>query len=142
MISIESPGKIVKCGCPSKILAAASCDSALTTVNAPMLLLVSSIPRSVTLFVLPNGPPMTTMAFRCLSTHAFQAAMPSRSCARRSLSGRASQAARRGLVLLPKNTARYVLFVLMVSPHLRWAQGSASNDYDEADRRKSTGVAE
>jgi len=43
--------------------------------------------------------------------------MPSRSLARRSLSERASQAARRGLVLLPQNTARYVLFVLMASPY-------------------------
>src|SRR6516164_9204308 len=151
MISMESPWKIVKCGCPSKSLAAASCDSARTTVKAAMALLVLSVPSCVTFFVFPSGPPMATMALRCLSTQAFQAATPSRSLACRSLSGRASQLARRALVLLPQNTARYALFVLMASPYrARWVsllgewhlelrrQVRPSDNHDESDHRKST----
>jgi hypothetical protein len=43
--STDSPGKIVKCGWFSKSFAAASFDSARTTVKAPISLLMSSIPR-------------------------------------------------------------------------------------------------
>jgi hypothetical protein len=43
--STASPGKIVKCGWFSKSFAAASFDSARTTVKAPISLLMSSIPR-------------------------------------------------------------------------------------------------
>src|SRR5262249_34360236 len=42
--STASPGKIVKCGWFSKSFAAASFDSALTTVKAPRSLLMSSMP--------------------------------------------------------------------------------------------------
>src|SRR5690349_12280613 len=52
MTSTDSPGKSVKCGCPSNSLAAASCDSARTTMNAPISLLTSSMPRAVIFFVL------------------------------------------------------------------------------------------
>jgi len=61
MISTESPGKMEKCGCFSKSLAAASCESARTIVKAPMSLLLSSIPRCETFLVFPNGPPGATM---------------------------------------------------------------------------------
>jgi hypothetical protein len=43
--STASPGKIVKCGWFSKSFAAASFDSARTTVKAPRSLLMSSMPR-------------------------------------------------------------------------------------------------
>ena len=43
--STASPGKIAKCGWFSKSFAAASFDSARTTVKAPMSLLMSSMPR-------------------------------------------------------------------------------------------------
>src|SRR5947207_9206083 len=67
MISTDSPGKIVKCGCFSNSLAAASCDSARTTMKAPISLLTSAMPRSVIFFVLPSGPPMAETAAWCFS---------------------------------------------------------------------------
>src|SRR4051812_45823351 len=106
MISIDSPGKIVKCGWFSNSLAAASCEPAVTTMKAPNSLLTSSRPRSVIFFVLPSGPPIAETDAWCRSTHACQAAMPSCSLARRSASGSAIHAFMRGLALLPRNTAR------------------------------------
>src|SRR5258706_13480816 len=61
---------------------------------------------------------MPTIAPWCFSTQAFHAAIPSLSFARRSASGRASHAFLRGLVLLPRKIARYVLFMLMTFPFL------------------------
>src|SRR5262245_56923109 len=75
---------------------------------------MSSIPCGETFFVLPNGPPIVTMAASCFSTQPFQAAMPSRAFFCRSASGRAFQATIFGLVLLPRKTARKVLFVVMM----------------------------
>src|ERR1700733_10484593 len=118
MISTDSPGKIAKCGCFSKSLEAASCDSARTTTDAPRSLLKSSMPRSVTCFVEPSGPPISEAEARCFSIQAFHAAMPCCSRAWRSTSGSAIHACMRGLVLLPRKTARKVLFVVMRYPLL------------------------
>src|SRR5215467_4117166 len=107
MTSTDSPGKIVKWGWFSNSLAAAACESARTTAKAPM----------------------TETAAWCFSTQAFQAAMPSCSLARRSASGSAVHAFMRGLVLLPRKTARYVLFVVMRFPFLYglWAETRVRN---------------
>jgi hypothetical protein len=59
---------------------------------------------------------MATIAPWCFSTHAFQAAIPSRSFARRSASGREFHTFIFGLVLLPRKTARLVSLVLMQFP--------------------------
>ena len=75
-------------------------------MKAPISLLTSWMPRSVTFFVLPSGPPMVETAELCFSTQAFQAAMPSCSLARRSGSESPIHAFMRGLVLLPRKTAR------------------------------------
>src|SRR5215467_10091791 len=129
MTSTDSPGKIVKCGCFSNSLAAASCDSARTTMKAPISLLTSSMPRPVIFFVLPSGPPMAETAAWCFSTQAFQAAMPCCSLARLSASGSAIHAFMRELVLLPRKTARYVSFVVMRFPFLYglWAETRVRN---------------
>src|SRR6185436_13416070 len=113
MISIRSPGKIVKCGWSSNIFAAASCEPARTTVKAPISLAMWAIPFESTFLVLPSGPPMATIAAWCFSTQAFHAAIPCCSLTRRSASGSAFQAAIFALVLLPRKTARNVSLALM-----------------------------
>src|SRR5690349_7491157 len=112
MISTRSPGKIAKCGWFSNIFAAASCEAARTTVKAPSSLAMSVTPLPSTFLVLPSGPPISRMAPWCFSTHAFQAAMPSRSFFCRWSAGSASHAAILGLVLLPRKTARYVSLLM------------------------------
>src|SRR5439155_460375 len=76
MISTRSPGKIAKCGWFSNSFAAASCEPARTTVEAPISLAMSAIPLESIFLVLPIGPPMATIAAWCFSTQAFRAAMP------------------------------------------------------------------
>ena len=76
MISMRSPGKIVKCGWFSNSFAAASWEAARTTVKAPISLLMSVIPLESTRLVLPSGPPSSTSAAWCFSTQAFHAAIP------------------------------------------------------------------
>lgn len=70
-------------------------------------------PLLSTFLVLPSGPPIWTREAWCFSTHAFHAAMPRTSLALRSGSESAFQAVHFGLFLLPRNTARYVSFVLI-----------------------------
>src|SRR5262249_43124723 len=69
-------------------------------------------------WVVRGGPPGRTIAAECFPAHAFQAAIPSCCFASRSASGRAFHAVIRGFVLLPRNTARNVSFVLMRFPFL------------------------
>src|SRR6185437_395905 len=83
-----------------------SCDSARTTVKAPISLLTSAIPAGPTRLVLPSGPPISATEPWCFSTHAFQAAIPSLSLAFRSCSDSAFHAAIFWLFLLPTKTAR------------------------------------
>src|SRR6185312_3420305 len=121
MISTASPGKIAKCGWPSNIRAAASCDSARTTVKAPISLLMSAIPPEPTRLVLPSGPPMSASEVWCFATHAFQAAMPSFSLAFRSASDSALHAAHFALFLLPTKTARYVSLIVCLPDWGEWS---------------------
>src|SRR4030081_3738896 len=74
---------------------------------------MSAVPLASTRLVLPSGPPSSTSAALCFSTHAFHAAIPCCSLARRSASGSAFQAAIFALVLLPRKTARNVSLVLI-----------------------------
>src|SRR5262249_16723089 len=69
-------------------------------------------------WVVRGGPPGRTIAAECFPAHAFQAAIPSCCFASRSASGRAFHAVICGFVLLPRNTARNVSFVLMKFPFL------------------------
>src|SRR5205814_3867707 len=88
MTSTDSPGKMVKCGWFSNILAAASCESAWTTVNAPRLLRTSAIPDSVTRLVRPSGPPISMIDDWWSVAHFLHAATPAISFCLRSASGR------------------------------------------------------
>ena len=81
-------------------------DVLRTTVKPVSALDASSMPCSPMLLVLPSGPPKSTISALCSSTHAFHAAMPSRSWACRVSSGCAHHACARGLSLLPMKTAR------------------------------------
>src|SRR5712672_1366825 len=100
-------------------------------MQAPISLLTSSTPLSVTFLVLPSGPPMTETAARCFSTQAFQAAIPSRSLAPLSASGSAIHAFMRGLVLLPRKTARKVSFVLIGFPFVCTQGRSGRGESDD-----------
>ena len=55
--STASHGKRVKCGCPSNILAAASCDGARTTTKTVSSLTTSVTPSAEVRLVGPSGPP-------------------------------------------------------------------------------------
>src|SRR6478735_9293242 len=104
-------------------------------MTAPISLVTSSTPLPVTFLVLPSGPPMTETAVWCFSNQAFQAAIPSRSLARLSASRSAIHIFMRGLVLLPRKTARYVSFVLIGFPFV-CTQGRSGGREPDNDVQK------
>src|SRR5271166_1199822 len=98
-------------------------------MKAPMSLLTSSMPCSLIFFVLPSGPPISTIAARCFSVHAFQAAIPSFVLARRSFSGRAFPAAMRGWVSVISDLWKalgLIIVVVLFREKRQWAATAAS----------------
>ena len=106
MISTASPGKIVKCGCFSNSLAAASCDFRPHDHEGAHLVAHVLDAAFVDFLRLAEWPAIGGNRRVVRFDPGFQAAMPSCSLARLSASGSAIQAFMRGLVLLPSKTAR------------------------------------